>query len=64
MTQDLGIETLVIHYESYKSKFGATAFELLSFLELPRKFVNKPPDFDGGKQYSNYYTVEEREKRQ
>ena len=58
-TADLGIETMVLHYEDYGIRFEETTRNILDFLEL--EAVAKPRPFVAGKQYTmKYYTAEER----
>ena len=56
-TWDLGIPTLVVHYESYNSNLNETKDNLLEFLEQDE--VNDPPAFVTGKTYRDYYTADE-----
>jgi hypothetical protein len=59
MTQDLGIETMILHYEDYGSRFQETTNKLLDFLELQENGNKRP--FVAGKVYANdYFTKEER----
>ncbi|CAB9499905.1 expressed unknown protein [Seminavis robusta] len=60
-TQDLGIETMILHYEDYgASTFETTKNKLLEFLELEERGVSSP--FKDGKVYSKeYFTKKERE---
>jgi hypothetical protein len=57
-THDLGLETLVIHYDFYANRFEETTQELLNFLHLPRR--GDPEPFIPGKVYLEYFTEEER----
>jgi len=57
-TYDLGIPTLIIHYENYTHNFNQTVDSLHNFLRLEMK--NEPPLFVTGKTYKDYYTQEER----
>ena len=57
-TYDLGIPTLIIHYENYTHNFNQTVDILHNFLRLDMK--NEPPLFITGKTYRDYYTKEER----
>ena len=57
-TYDLGIPTLIIHYENYTHNFNQTVDSLHNFLRLDMK--NEPPLFVTGKTYRDYYTKEER----
>ncbi len=56
-TWDMGIPTLIIHYENYTNNFNETKQDLLDFLEQDE--VNDPPVFVTGKTYRHYYTKEE-----
>jgi len=58
-TQDLGIETMILHYEDYITRFNKTTAEILDFLELePTGYVRT---FVKGKVYhTEYFTPEER----
>jgi len=56
-TWDLGIPTLVVHYESYTTNFNKTKDDLLEFLEQDE--VNDAPAFITGKRYRDYYTADE-----
>jgi len=56
-TWDLGIPTLVVHYESYTNNFNETKNDLLEFLEQDE--VNDAPTFITGKTYRDYYTPNE-----
>lgn len=59
VTRDLGIPTMVLHYEDYRTKFDKTLDELVSFLETDIK--GKAVDFVAGKSYAkDYFTAEER----
>jgi hypothetical protein len=58
VTQDLGIPTLVLFYEDYRTKFSETLHKLVEFLEVPQK--GEAADFVGGKEYVDYFTRDER----
>jgi hypothetical protein len=58
VTRDIGIPTLVIHYQEYRDDWENTVTKLLNFLELPRNGVGE--SFDHGKEYSSYYTDDQR----
>ena len=57
-TQDLGIPTMVLHYERYDSSYKETARELMEFLEAENK--GDLISFIKGKEYQEYFTLEER----
>ena len=54
---NLGIPSLIIHYENYTNNFDETKESLLEFLEQDE--VNEPPTFVTGKTYREYYSQEE-----
>ena len=56
-TWDLGIPTLIVHYESYTNNFNETKDALLEFLEQDE--VADAPTFITGKRYKDCYTVDE-----
>jgi len=56
-TWDLGIPTLVVHYESYTTNLNETKDALLEFLEQDE--VADAPPFVTGKTYRDYYTADE-----
>jgi len=56
--QRLDIPVIYVHYEDYTSNLKASADRMLKFLNLKR--VGKLPDFDSNKDYSEYFTLEER----
>lgn len=57
-TNELELETFVLHYENYTDNFGKTFEELLRFLRLPQK--GERSKFIKGKEYVDYYTRSER----
>lgn len=57
-TEDLGIETLVVHYADYTVDYDATSRKILEFLELDA--VAAPTPFIEGKAYSDYFTESEK----
>jgi Sulfotransferase domain len=60
MTKDLGIETMILHYEEYGSHFQETTEKLLYFLELRENGIKRP--FVAGRVYANvYFTENERQ---
>jgi Sulfotransferase domain len=54
---DLELETYVMHYEWFTTRYNATTMELLDFLELQQRA--EPTPFLPGRSY-NYYTIDER----
>ena len=56
-TWDLGIPTMIVHYENYTSNFNQTKDMLLEFLDQDNN--NEPPEFITGKTYREYFTEEE-----
>ncbi|KAL7560456.1 hypothetical protein ACA910_020500 [Epithemia clementina (nom. ined.)] len=59
LTQDLGLETLVVHYDEYTSDMKGVSKRLLQFLDLSAR--GTPYAFEPGKEYRNeYFTARER----
>ncbi|KAL7560454.1 hypothetical protein ACA910_020499 [Epithemia clementina (nom. ined.)] len=59
MTQDMALETLVLHYDEYAADMKGVSTRLLQFLDL--SMHGTPFDFESGKVYRNYYfTAKER----
>lgn len=58
VTRDFDLDTFVLHYEDYSSRFDNVTSELLTFLHL--KAIEEPPVFEAFKEYKDYYTQEER----
>lgn len=56
-TADMEIETYVLHYDWYATRFNETTDELLRFLHLERKA--EPEPFVLGKVYTEYFTTQE-----
>lgn len=56
--RELDIPVHYVYYEDYKHDLKGQTVELLKFLDLP--FVRDLPKFDSNKDYSDYFTVEER----
>mmetsp|Transcript_17284 Transcript_17284/g.36171 ORF Transcript_17284/g.36171 Transcript_17284/m.36171 type:complete len:400 (+) Transcript_17284:272-1471(+) len=56
-TWDLGIPTMLLHYENYTYNFNGTKDSLLEFLE--QEDNHDPPDFIRGKTYRHYFSKEE-----
>jgi len=59
VTEELGLDTFVLHYEDYSTKFEDVTADLLAFLQL--KSIADPPVFEAFKEYKDYFTQEERE---
>ena len=57
-TRTLGLETMVLHYDSYTTDFDGTVERILNFLELPKRA--SPTPFIDGKVYSDYFTAKEK----
>lgn len=57
-TWDLGVPTLVLHYENYTSNFNQTKEMLLDFLKQDDNHYD-PPEFITGKTYREYFTKKE-----
>lgn len=58
VSRDMGIPTLIVHYQDYRDDWDNTVSRLLNFLELDRNGAGEP--FDHGKEYRDYYTLEQR----
>mmetsp|Transcript_15200 Transcript_15200/g.32143 ORF Transcript_15200/g.32143 Transcript_15200/m.32143 type:complete len:165 (-) Transcript_15200:79-573(-) len=58
VVKKLNIPVLYIYYEDYLTNLDGKTEELLEFLDLPRS--GDLPDFDSKKDYSGYFTREER----
>jgi hypothetical protein len=59
VARDLNLETYVLHYDEYTTRFDETVRELLEFLHLTAK--SEPEPFIQGKVYrAEYFTEEER----
>jgi hypothetical protein len=58
--RDMNLETYVLHYDWYETRFEETVQELLDFLHLERRDEVLP--FEVGKVYKDYFTDEERAK--
>lgn len=56
-TLDLGMPTMIIHYENYTHSFEETKDSLLEW--LGQEAIAEPPRFDAGKTYREYFTQEE-----
>ncbi len=54
----MNIPVLYIYYEDYLTNLESTTEELLQFLDLP--LSGELPGFDSNKNYSGYFTLEER----
>lgn len=57
---ELGLETLMVHYDMYERDFEGITSKILDFLHLEK--VQEPAPFVPGKVYDDYYTAEERRK--
>ena len=56
-TWDLGLPTLIMHYENYTNNFNQTVELLFNFLQLD--MVHDAPLFVTGKNYKDYFTEKE-----
>jgi len=56
-TKELGLPTMIIHYENYTDNFNQTKDSLLEFLGSTG--INEPSPFVTGKSYREYYTDKE-----
>lgn len=56
-TWDLGLPTLILHYENYTESFDQTTELLFDFIE--QDIINDPPTFVTGKTYREYFTEDE-----
>ena len=56
-TWDLGLPTLIMHYENYTNNFNQTVELLFNFLQLD--MVHDAPLFVTGKNYRDYFTEKE-----
>jgi hypothetical protein len=57
--RDMGLDTLVLHYDEYTTNFNATVGMLLDFLKLDARA--EPEPFIRGKEYQDYFTADERD---
>lgn len=57
-SRDLGLDTYVLHYDWYATRFNQTIDELLHFLHLEARADPEP--FVLGKVYADHFTAEER----
>jgi hypothetical protein len=60
VVEQMGIPSLIIHYEDYSKEFNRTKDQLLDFIEV-KENKEKDISFVAGKEYSSYLTSEERE---
>lgn len=60
MTSGLGLDTHIVHYDWYESRFNETVTELLDFLHMEPRGEIAP--FITGKKYRDYFTKAERQK--
>jgi Sulfotransferase domain len=58
-THDLGLETFVLHYDTYTTDFNGTVASLLKFLNLESRA--EPEPFIRGKEYLDYFADSERD---
>jgi hypothetical protein len=58
ITEDMDIDSLILHYEDYSTRFNDVTDELLTFLELKKNA--EPPVFHAFKEYRDYFSQEER----
>ncbi|KAL3761741.1 hypothetical protein ACHAWU_001257 [Discostella pseudostelligera] len=57
---DLGVPSMVLHYEDYSTRYGEVTRELMNFLELkPVDVAEDLPEFIPHKVYSHYYYSKE-----
>jgi hypothetical protein len=59
-TFDMGLETYVLHYDWYASRFNDTIVKLLDFLELEARA--EPEPFLPDRVYKDYFTNEQRDR--
>lgn len=59
VTRELNLESMVLHYEDYSTRFENVTSELLTFLK--QEAIEAPPVFHAFKEYKGYFTQEERE---
>ena len=57
-TRDMELETYILHYDWYATRFEETVDELLDFLHLEKR--GKVVPFQQGKVYDDYFTADER----
>jgi len=57
-TRDMELETYILHYNWYATRFEETVDELLDFLHLEKR--GKVVPFEQGKVYDDYFTADER----
>jgi hypothetical protein len=60
-THDLGLETLVVHYDYYHTHYNETAHAIMDFLKLPIAENGVYAPFKKGLVYSEYFTFEEKQ---
>lgn len=54
------METLIIHFNDYETKFDQTVNQIVDFLDLDMVVNEKDiPSFQHGKSYRDYYTAEQ-----
>jgi len=59
LTERLAIDTMMVFYGDYETKFNETLDNILDFLELPK--AETPLHFEPGHEYSKYYTHSDRQ---
>ena len=60
MTNDMGLETMILEYGSYDTQLNSTSNQLLEFLGLLRH--DEPEPFVQGKTYRDYFSAYERKR--
>lgn len=58
LTVDMGVPSLVMHYENYATDFNRTVDTLMEFLHTEE--IGEKPEFLSGKIYRNFYSADER----
>jgi hypothetical protein len=58
VSQDMGIPTMLLHYQEYSEDFEGTRDRVLEFLELTR--VGEGIEFIPGKEYRHYYSPQQK----
>jgi len=58
VSRDMGIPALTVHYRDYRDNLEIATNTILAFLELPR--VAEGESFSAGKEYRDYYSLEQR----
>jgi hypothetical protein len=60
-TRDLELNTYVLHFDWYATRFKQTLNEMLSFLDIPMHENGQLVTFKKGKSYHDYFTVDIRQ---